>query len=283
MLIIDCQDDFVNPKGSLFVPGADKDCAKIANFIKNNEGGIDHISFTLDTHHPNAIFFPSLWKDKNGKQPSPFTVITSADTKSGNWNFFYKKEGDEYIEYLENRAADEIQKGILFPILNHMIWPYHCILGTKGWTLDDTLMEAIIHWTQKAPSNIYNAEVKGDYLFSEHYGIFESQRPNPKHPETQLNQTLIKTLEEYETVFLCGEAKSHCVATSLKQILYMAPNLAKKLVILEDCMSDVGGQVGGKTFGEISQPIYDYAKQQGVKFTKSTDVSLTYKNSPAFV
>jgi nicotinamidase/pyrazinamidase len=47
-------------------------------------------------------------------------------------------------------------------------------------------------------------------------------------------------------------------------MLHLA-GLAKKLVILEDCMSDVTG------FEKIALPIYKKAKAEGAKFVNSTD------------
>ncbi len=286
ILAIDCQNDFVSPKGSsyegtLYVPGAEKDCERIENFIIKNINEIDHISFTMDTHQPNSIFHPSFWLDKNGNHPSPFTIIKHEDIKNGIWRAIYQREGEEYVNFIEDLAKEEEKNGIIFPIYNHMIWPEHCILGTEGWLLHQGLMNAIIKWSHHNPYRVYNAEVKGDYILSEHYGIFESQRPTANVPSTNLNFQLIKVLEEYENVFLIGEARSHCVATSLKQAIYKAPDLAKKFVILTDCMSDVQGAVNGVTFGEISQPIYDLAKSMGVRFEKSTDVVLASSQHPA--
>ena len=60
---------------------------------------------------------------------------------------------------------------------------------------------------------------------------------------------------------MAGEAKSHCVANSLKQVLDESPDFAAKLIVLEDAMSNVTG------FETLADPIYDRAKQMGVKFT----------------
>jgi nicotinamidase-related amidase len=78
---------------------------------------------------------------------------------------------------------------------------------------------------------------------------------------------LIKTLEEYETVYFAGEAMSHCVANTLKQAMQF-PELAKKFVILTDCMSNVKG------FEHIADDIYAEAKALGIKFVASTDITL---------
>ena len=63
-----------------------------------------------------------------------------------------------------------------------------------------------------------------------------------------------------------GEAKSHCVANSLKQILDFAPELVPKLVVVTDCMSDVTG------LGYLADPIYAEARTRSVRFMESNTV-----------
>ena len=256
LLIIDAQYDFCHPNGTLYVPGADKDMVRLQQFILNNHQNLDHICVPLDSHPVNDISHPSFWMDKNGQFPAPFTQITLSDIEAGIWApRFSPIEATKYVADLEAQGE--------FP---HFIWPEHCLIGSKGASLDDQLMEALKVWTR--PGKWYQAVTKGTYPLTEHFGIFMAQVPVADRPETQLNQALIKTLETYQTVYLAGEAKSHCVATSLKQAMQYAPQLANKLVILEDIMSDVPG------LGHLGQPIYAQAQSRNIRFAKSTDVVL---------
>ena len=50
LLIIDPQNDF-HPGGTLGVPGANEDSARVAAFIKDNVDHIDEIYVSLDSHH----------------------------------------------------------------------------------------------------------------------------------------------------------------------------------------------------------------------------------------
>lgn len=50
LLIIDTQFDFCNPKGTLYVPGAENDVERIAQLIANFGEHINQIFVTLDTH-----------------------------------------------------------------------------------------------------------------------------------------------------------------------------------------------------------------------------------------
>lgn len=256
LLIIDAQYDFCHPNGALYVQGAEKDMARLRDFIGNNSANIDHICVTLDSHPVNDISHPAFWSDKNGNFPPPFTQITLADILSGKWTpRFSPQETIRYITDLEAQGE--------FP---HFIWPEHCLIGSKGAALHDDLMDALKTWTRSG--KWYQAVTKGTYPVTEHFGIFMAQVPIADRPETQLNQGLIRTLENYQNVFLAGEAKSHCVATSLRQAMKYAPTLANKIIVLEDAMSDVGG------LGHLGEPIYDEAKKRGIQFARTTDLTL---------
>ena len=256
ILIIDAQYDFCNPNGALFVKGADADMKRLAAWIKNNKTKIDHISVTMDNHPVNDISHPSFWQDKDGGLPNPYTAITSKDIYGGVWApRFFPKEAIAYVEELEKQGE-----------FGHFIWPNHCLIGSRGAAIDDLLMSALVDWT--LDGKFYQVVAKGTYPLTEHFGIFRANVPVANRPETQLNQALIDTLEKYQNVYLAGEAKSHCVANSLKQAIEEAPGLAKKFVILEDCMSDVTG------LEHLGAPIYAQAQSIGVRFAKSTDIVL---------
>ncbi len=253
LLLIDAQYDFCNPNGALYVPGAEKDMARVAKWITDHLNQIHYICVTLDTHPVNDIAHPSFWQDKNGNFPPPFTQISAEDATSGKWSpRFAPQEAIKYLQALEANGE-----------FKHTIWPEHCLLGSRGAALDDQIMDALKVWTRNG--NWYEAVPKGTYPLTEHFGIFCAQVPVPNRPETRLNQQLIKTLESYQHVYLAGEAKSHCVATSLKQAMQYAPGLADKMIVLEDCMSDVPG------LGHLGEPIYQQARARGIRFHKSTD------------
>jgi nicotinamidase-related amidase len=255
-LIIDAQFDFCNPAGALFVPGADADIQRLATLIKTNVEKIDHIVVTLDSHPVNDISHPAFWQDKNGAFPPPFTQITSEDIKTGKWTARFETEkASAYVTELEKQGK-----------FLHFIWPEHCLIGSKGASLEDNLMEALRLWTRQGKQ--YHAITKGENPLTEHFGIFAAQIPIDGAPETQLNTSLIQELMQFENIYLAGEAKSHCVATSLKQAMDFAPELAKKMIVIEDCMSDVTG------LGHLGKPIYDEAKTKGIRFVKAASVVL---------
>ena len=254
LLIIDAQFDFCNPKGSLFVPGAEKDVERIAQFIATNGEKIDQIFVTLDTHKVMDIAHPLFWEDPNGNTVAPFTLITSAAVNAGKWVPRYHKEYVlEYIKTLEKEGE-----------FQHFIWPEHCLIGSKGASLDDTIMLAVLAWTHRTLRD-YKAISKGINPLSEHFGVFKAQVPVVGAPETELNEPFLAELAEFDQIFVCGEARSHCVATSIKQILEYAPILAPKVSVLTDCISDV------TNWGHLADPIFENAVEKGMKFKTSVE------------
>ncbi|MBC8110904.1 MAG: nicotinamidase [Verrucomicrobia bacterium] len=255
LLIIDAQYDFCHPNGALFVPGAVEDMQKLSALILKNADKIDHITVTLDNHPVNDISHPSFWQDEHGAFPPPFTQITAADIHAGKWTArFDPEKARQYITDLETQGK-----------FLHFIWPEHCLIGSQGAGLDATLLTTLKTWSRSQQKD-YQVVTKGTNPFTEHFGIFQAQIPIADAPETQLNTSLIADLLAYDAVYLAGQAKSHCVATSLQQAMDLAPELASKMIVLEDCMSDVTG------LGHLGEPIYATARQQGIKFAKAEEV-----------
>lgn len=258
LFIIDPQNDFCNPgnekgenKGSLYVDGAEKDMQRLAAWIIKNKKQIDAISITLDSHQANDISHPAFWTDKDGNNPAPFTQITYQEVKEGKWRaIFDAKRAGKYLRNLEEQGE--------YP---HIIWPVHCLIGSVGCAVYQPLMDAIIEWTEQG--NFYKTIAKGEYPFTEHFGAFRAQVPDADVAETQFNTELLNDLSAFQNIYLAGEAKSHCVANTLKQILDEAPNLAKRCIIIEDTMSNVTG------FETLADPTYTRAKEMGVRFTHS--------------
>ncbi|PKQ70338.1 cysteine hydrolase family protein [Raineya orbicola] len=252
LLIIDAQYDFCNPKGALYVQGADKDMERLAKFIQNNIFQIQQIFLSIDNHVWNDIAHPAFWEDAQKKNPAPFTPIKAEEVKNGKWKARFQPEKSlEYLEKLEAQGK-----------FTHFIWPPHCLIGSLGASIDEKILQVVLAWC-KATGKNYETIHKGAYPYSEHFGIFAAQIPDENVPETQLNQELLDKLAKFDKIFVAGEAKSHCVATSILQAMEFAPEVARKMVILEDCMSDVTG------LGYLGEPIYKQAKEMGLGFAKS--------------
>ena len=248
-LIIDAQYDFCHPEGALFVPGADADILRINALIKAAGHRIDQLFFTLDTHQVLDISHPGFWKDAEGFAPTPFTVITADMIEQRKWiPRFYPEQVIQYLETLSSHGE-----------FNHLIWPEHCLTGSKGAALVESLLEVARNWSIESQRN-YTTVIKGTNPMTEHFGVFQAQVPLHDAPETQLNTRLLQQLEVFDTLLIAGEARSHCVATSLKQLIIHRPQMAERIILLEDAMSDVTG------LGYLASPIYNNACEKGVRF-----------------
>lgn len=252
LLIIDMQNDFCKPDGALYVSGADADIIRLGDFIYRHKAEIDHIILTQDYHNVIDISHPLFWEDRNGNVPAPFTAIDTASVEKGIWIPRFRKEKTaEYIRNLEEQGE--------FP---HVIWPEHCIIGSVGAAITDEIMEPVKAWARE--DKFFDVIIKGTNPYTEHFGALKANIPLENSPETHLNRELVRKLLQYDEIIIAGEAKSHCVATTVRQMLDIA-GVPEKIVILEDCMSDVTG------FETIALPIYEKAKSRGAKFDRSTD------------
>ncbi len=258
LLIIDAQYDFCNPDGTLFVPGAEQDVQRIAQLIATHGDELDQIFATLDTHHVLDIAHPLFWEDPNGNTVAPFTLITSAAVDAGKWTPRYHREYViKYLEHLENEGE-----------FKHFIWPEHCLTGSKGAALDDTVLSAILAWSHRKQKD-FNTVVKGLNPLTEHFGIFKAQVSVAEDPGTELNGQFISKLLDFDRILIVGEARSHCVATSIKQILDYVPSLIPRITVLTDCMSDV------PNWGYLADPIFEEAQKRGMVFSTSKHVILS--------
>ncbi|TDB68958.1 cysteine hydrolase family protein [Arundinibacter roseus] len=255
LLIIDAQVDFCSPEGALFVPGAEQDIQRLARLISTHADQIGQIIATLDTHQVLDIAHPGFWENADGQPPAAFTPISYDDICTGKWLPRFETEYCKtYVRKLEEQGE-----------FTHFIWPEHCLAGSRGAALAEPIATALVQWTHQTQKN-YRTLAKGENPLSEHFGVFQAQIPVENAPETELNLALLNDLTHYEEIWIGGEARSHCVATSLKQILRHAPALAPKITLLTDCTSDVPG------LGHLADPIYETARQQGVRFLASTDL-----------
>jgi len=255
ILGIDIQNDFTVPEGSLYVKDSNKDVERMSTFIQRNSAQIDHIILTADSHQPIHIASPVYWKNQAGNFPDLFTIISAQEVEEGKW----------IPQYNQNKAVDylkelEKKKEVC------TIWPPHCILGSKGWAINEILLDSIYAWCIQEGKS-YEILLKGIHQATEHYSIFKAAVEFEDCKETQLNTNLLRKLMTFDQIIIIGEAGDYCVANSLKDILLYAPEIAKKTVILTDCMSWI------QPDNPTANNIYSEAKNVGVIFSTSTEYS----------
>jgi nicotinamidase-related amidase len=123
------------------------------------------------------------------------------------------------------------------------IWPYHTLLGGVTHALVPALMEAaIFHSVGRSQQTHF--ETKGTHAMTENYSVLapEVRELGGKSIGT-FNAAFYRMLMEYDRIYVFGQAKSHCVLSTLADmkahILGTDPKLADKIYILEDAMSPV--------------------------------------------
>lgn len=256
LLSIDVQNDFME-NGELAVPGSHKDVERLTRFIYKNMDKISDIAVSLDTHQPHQIFHPSWWIDEKGNHPKPFTIITLSDLEKGKFRAIFNPiESREYVEYIEKIAKKPL-----------CIWTYHCIEGTHGAALEGQFSN-MVYFHSVAKKSVTQRLVKGQDPLSEMYGIIK-----PEYDQKGfVNLDFLTSLENYDKIIIAGEAKSHCVLESVRQILefYKArTDITSNIFILNDCMSSIPGfeKTTNSTFKKFER---DYK----IQIVNTTDLTL---------
>lgn len=264
LLVIDPQNDFCDPEnGTLYVPGADQDMIRLAAFINRVGSKIKAIHTTLDQHHLVDVAHPTMWKDVDGNPPPPFTIISADDIENGIW----VPRRQEFKQYFLDYARQLESQGN-YPLC---IWPVHCQIGTLGANVVPVLQDAYDRWAETNICTV-NYVSKGSNPFTEHYGGLMAEVPDPNDPTTSLNVPLIQTLENADMIVVAGEASSHCVLETVKQIANnIGEDHLQKFYILEDCCSPVPAVPGGPDFPQIAKEFFLEMEQKGMHLVNSVD------------
>lgn len=288
LLLIDVQKDFCFPEGTLYVAGrsgrgAIDDSRRIAELIYRNLGAITDITTTFDTHLAYQIFFASFWLDQDDRPLSAFRTITAAQVASGEvhpnpamakWlcggNYAWLcKQALHYCEELERAGKYQLY-----------LWPPHCLLGSDGHALVGVIHEArLFHaYARVAQSNV---EVKGGNPLTENYSVLRPEVLSrfDGAPLAQRNTQFVQTLLAGDAVVIAGQAASHCVKSTIDDLLgeiaAQDPALAKKVYLVTDCMSAVTVPDGKGGFAADFTPEAEAGLAKfadaGMHLVKSTD------------
>jgi nicotinamidase-related amidase len=251
LLLIDVQNTFCIPKFELFVGGrsgrgAVDDNIRLCEFIYRNLGVLSHITATMDTHVAQQIFHPIFFVDNEGNHPAPYTDIHASDLSDGKWKFNPALAQNyhiapEYGHLMMVHYAEELEKKGKYALT---IWPYHAMLGGIGHALVPAVEEAIF-FHSIARLTQPDLEIKGDKPFTENYSAIGPEVLTGPMGETLgvRNMKFIQQLQNVDKLYVAGQAKSHCVAWTVSDLLEdiqaTDPALAEKVYLLEDCSSSV--------------------------------------------
>ena len=282
LIPIDLQNTFCLPDYELFVAGrsgrgAVDDNVRLCRFIYRNLGRITEIHPTLDTHTAMQIFHPVFWVDARGEHPHPYTVITLEDLRRGAWLVnpaVAHSVGHGDYGSLQKHAVHYVKRlteGGKYPLI---VWPYHAMIGGVGHALA-SLVEEALFFHCIARSSQTGFQVKGRHPLTENYSVFRPEVLDTYdgRPIATKNIDFIETLLSFEAVIIAGQAKSHCVAWTiddlLAEILPQDPALVSKVYLLEDCTSPV--VVPGNDFTDQANAAFKRFAEAGMHVVRSTD------------
>lgn len=251
LMLVDVQNTFCIPDFELYVGGrsgrgAVEDNARLCEFIYRNLGSITHITATMDTHTTMQVFHAIFFVDKDGNHPAPYTDIQASEIRDGTWSFNSAIASQfgiapEYGQQMMIHYSEALEKRGKYALT---LWPYHAMLGGIGHALVSSVEEAIFFHTvaRLAQPDI---EIKGNKPFTEHYSVIGPEVLTGPMGETlgTHNQKFIQQLQQFDKLIIAGQAKSHCVAWTISDLLEDVAvtdlKLAEKVYLLEDCTSPV--------------------------------------------
>jgi nicotinamidase-related amidase len=274
---IDVQNTFCIPGFELFVGGAPEDNKRLAEFIYANLGRISKIFPTMDTHKTMQIFHSLFFLDGAGNPVPAMTMISSQDLIQGKYTInpgvaaslgvsymALKRHAIHYAQSLEKKGKYQLT-----------VWPYHAMLGGIGHALVSIIEEAIFFHTV-ARNSESGTEIKGGNPLTENYSVLSPEVLDTFDGTaiTQRNAGFIQKLLDYDMLIIGGQAKSHCVAWTiddlLTDIMSKDPSLAKKVYLLEDCTSPVVIP-GVVDFTDHANQAFEKFRNAGMHVVKSSD------------
>jgi nicotinamidase-related amidase len=252
LLLIDVQNTFCLPEFELFVAGrsgrgAVEDTTRIAELLYRHLDRVTQVIATLDTHSAAQIFHPVFWLDADGRHPAPHTVIRVEDVERGRYRVnpalapLVSSRRDFDLALWGRSYARQLADGGKYPLV---VWPYHSMLGGIGHAMASLVEEAVFFHSiaRQSPARM---EIKGRHPLTENYSALrpEVARDDLGQPLVPENRALVEHLLAFDEILVAGQAKSHCVAWTvtdlLAEIRARDEALAAKVILLDDCASAV--------------------------------------------
>jgi nicotinamidase-related amidase len=218
------------------------DNRRLCEFVYRNLGTITQILPSLDTHHAMQVFHAIWLVDAEGNHPDPYTLVTAEDVEAGRWrvNRAVSEALGIDADYADRHLAHytrQLAEGGKYDLT---IWPYHAMLGGIGHALVSAVEEAVF-FHGIARQSRPDFQVKGDNPLTEHYSMLGPEVTEGPDGDRLggKNAELIAKLLTFDAVAVAGQAKSHCVAWTIDDLLTTERRLAERTYLLEDCTSPV--------------------------------------------
>ncbi len=282
LLLVDVQNTFCIPGFELYVAGRSQtgavdDNIRLCRFIYRNLHRISLIIATMDTHQAMQIFHSIFLVDEKGEHPGPFSLISVEELEEGRWKpnpevMRHLGIAPSYAERHLLHYAGELRRGGKYDLT---VWPYHAMLGGIGHALVSGVEEALFFHSM-ARYTQPNFRMKGATPLSEHYSVFgpEVIEGPDGRPVARKDQALVEELFDFDAVIVAGQAKSHCVAWTIADLLENIGDkgraFARKIYLLEDCTSPVVIP-GVVDYTEAADRAFGRFAKAGMHIVSSTD------------
>ena len=138
-----------------------------------------------------------------------------------------------------------------------------------------SIVDEAIHFHGVARQSEAGTEIKGGNPLTENYSVLSPEVLDSADGTAiaQKNARFIEKLLEYDMLIIAGQAKSHCVAWTiedlLNEIMAKDPSLARKVYLLEDCTSSVVIP-GVVDFTDQGNQAFERFRDAGMHLVKST-------------
>lgn len=295
LIAVDVQNTFCIPGFELYVggrsgTGAVDDNRRLCAFIYKNLARLSRIVPTMDTHRAMQIFHGIFLIDVEGRHPPPYTVVSAEDVAAGRWSVNPEVAGEvaRVVARDDPQAGRGIDAAYLQRHLEHYtrslaasgkyaltVWPYHSMLGGIGHALVPAV-EAAFFFHAIARSSQPDVHIKGSHPLTEHYSVLG---PEVAHgPDgrrlTERSGAFIALARECDAVIIAGQAKSHCVAWTIADLLAELSahdkSLVEKVYLLEDCSSPVVVP-GVVDYTEAADEAFRRFAEAGMHVVRSTE------------
>jgi nicotinamidase-related amidase len=290
LLAVDVQNTFCIPGFELFVAGrsgtgAVDDSRRLCEFVYRNLGTITQIVPSLDTHHAMQVFHAIWLVDEHGEHPPPYTLVSAEDVETGRWrmNPAVAEALGIDVGYAKRHLAHYTRRLAEGGKYDLTVWPYHAMLGGIGHALAPAVEEAIFFHAIARHSQP-DFQIKGDNPLTEHYSMLGpevTEGPDGDRLGTK-NTALVETLLRFDVVVVAGQAKSHCVAWTIDDLLTddsVRRRLAPRTYLLEDCTSAVVVP-GVVDYTDEADAAFERYAAAGMHVVRSTDPITTWPGVP---
>ena len=275
LVAVDIQNTFCIPGFELFVAGrsgtgAVDDNRRLCQFLYRNLDIITQITPTMDTHQAIQIFHAIYMLDEEGRHPPALTPVTVEDLETGRWRFnpaiapsleIDPEYGDRHLRHYARRLRATGKYDLT-------VWPYHALLGGIGHALVPAVEEAMFFHSIARYSRP-DFHVKGDHPLTEHYSALGPEVLDGPDGEriAEKSDRFYQKLVSFDAIIIAGQAKSHCVAWTvddlLQQIQARDERLAGRIYLLEDCATPI-----------FVEGVLDYTDQAEAEFQRFADAGM---------